>query len=168
MQGAGGLGWLQHYIYTSFKCTDRQIRSPARCFFDACRYRCVMMSYGREQGREARSKARGRDEDAGEDIQDNNGTKMATAPAMGRPLASRPPSRPEEPRARSERIHSPCSNRMTTSMTHWNDQANLSHHHRWASTVSSPSTLAFPPLPLSHHTLKRHHVWLPSLHPDLS
>lgn len=42
---------------------------------------------------------RGRDEDAGEDIQDNSGTKMATAPATGRPLASRPRDRREGPPA---------------------------------------------------------------------
>lgn len=153
------------HIYTPFKCTDWQTHSLAQWFFDACRYRCVMMSYGREQGREAWSKERGRDEGAGEDIQDNNGTKMATASAMGRPLASRPPNRPEEPWTRSKYIHSPYSQKMTTSMRNWNYQANLSHHYRWASTVSSPSTLAFPPLPLNHQTLKHPDVWLPSLYP---
>ncbi|KAK2817336.1 hypothetical protein Q5P01_025527 [Channa striata] len=94
-----------------------------------------MMSYGREQGRQARSKERGRDEDAAEEIQDNNGTKMATAPAMGRPLASRPPHHQEEPGLRSKRVRIPDCKRMTTSMTHWNHQANRSHHYRQASTV---------------------------------
>lgn len=159
------------HIYTPFKCTDRQIHSPAQRFFDACRYRCVMMSYGREQGREAWSKERGRDEDAGEDIQDNNGTKMATASAMGRPLASRPPHHQEELWPCSKCIQSPYSNRMTTSMTHWNHQANLSHHYRRASTVSSPSTLAFPPLPLNHQTLNApmsgYHHSIPSIYHEL-
>lgn len=90
---------------------------------------------------------------------------MATASAMGRPLASRPPNHQEEPWPCGKCIHSPSSNRMTTSMTHWNHQANLSHHCRRASTVSSPSTLAFPPLPLKPSNPQRPDVWLPSLHP---
>lgn len=142
--GGGVTALFLLHIYTPFKCTDRQIHSPAQWFFDACRYRCVMMSYGREQGREAWSKERGRDEDAGEDIQDNNGTKMATASDMGRPLASRPSYRQEEPWTYSKCIHSPYSNRMTTCLIYGNHhQTNLSHHCRQASTVSSPSTLAF-------------------------
>lgn len=116
-------------------------------------------------------KGKRRDEDAGENIQDNNGTKMATASAMGRPPASKPPRRPEEPWMTSRCIHSPYSKRMTTSMTYWNYQANLSHHYRWASTVSSSSTLALPPLPSNHQTLKHSDVWLPcsipSIHHDL-
>ncbi|KAM8772840.1 uncharacterized protein AB9X84_012299 [Acanthopagrus schlegelii] len=63
---------------------------------------------------------------------------MATASAMGRPLASRPPDHQEEPWMRGECIRLPHSNRMTTSMTYWNHQANLSHqhhHYRRASTV---------------------------------
>lgn len=123
------------------------------------------MSYGRQQGREAWSKERGRDEDAGEHIQDNNGTKMATASAMGRPLASRPRNHCDELGQCSRCIHLPYSNRTTISMTHWNHQANLSHHYRGASTVSLPSTLAFPPLPLNHQDPD---VWLPSLHPKYS
>lgn len=137
--------------------THRQIPSPAQRFFDACRYRCVMMSYVRERGREAWSKERGRDEDAGDDIQDNNGTKMATASAMGRPVVSRPPDHQEEPWRRVELIHPPHSNRMTTS--YWNHQAN--HHDRRARTVSSPST--FPLLSLKPSNPQRPDVW--SLHP---
>lgn len=129
------------------------------------------MSYGRQQGREAWSKERGRDEDAGEHIQDNNGTKMVTASAMGRPLASRPRNHCDELGQCSRCIHLPYSNRTTISMTHWNHQANLSHHYRGASTVSLPSTLAFPPLPLNHQTLKTpmsgYHHFIPSIHHEL-
>ncbi|CAN9510590.1 unnamed protein product [Ophioblennius macclurei] len=60
---------------------------------------------------------------------------MATASAMGRQLASRPPDRQEEPGSGSRCLHNPCLNRMTTSMTHWNHQANLRHLHRRASTL---------------------------------
>ncbi|KAK1887136.1 UPF0102 protein [Dissostichus eleginoides] len=59
---------------------------------------------------------------------------MATAPVVGRPLASRPPDLQEEP---ADGFHFPFSNRMTTRMTNWNHQANIlhRHHHRRASTV---------------------------------
>lgn len=111
-------------------------------------------------------KGKRRDEDTGENIQDNNGTKMATAPAMGRPLASRPPHHPSEPRMTIKHFHSLSFDRMTTGMTRGNRQADLRHHQRYASTVSSLSTSASPPLPLNHQTLRRSAVWLPSLHPE--
>ncbi|KAK5865540.1 hypothetical protein PBY51_019805 [Eleginops maclovinus] len=59
---------------------------------------------------------------------------MATASVVGRPLASRPPHLQEEP---ANGFHFPLSDRMTTSMTNWNHQANIihQHHHRRASTV---------------------------------
>ncbi|GAA6221654.1 uncharacterized [Lates japonicus] len=60
---------------------------------------------------------------------------MATASAMGRPLASGPLHHQEEPGPCSKCIHFPYSNRMTTSMTYWNHQANISHQYRRASTV---------------------------------
>lgn len=101
----------------------------------------------------------------GENIQDNNGTKMATAPAMGRPLASRPPLRPSERRMAIRRFHWLSFDRMTTGMRRWSRQADLRrrrhHHHRYANTVSRLSTSASPPLPLSHQTLRRADVWLP-------
>lgn len=88
-------------------------------------------------------KGKRRDEDTGENIQDNNGTKMATAPAMGRPLASRLPHCPTEPRMTIERFHPLSFDGTTTGMTHWNRQADLRHHHHcYASTVSSLSTSA--------------------------
>ena len=139
------------HIYTPFKCTDRQIHGPARWFL-WCLSIPLRDDVIRQRAREGRHDQR---KEGGMKTQErisktNNGTKMATASAMGRPLASRPPDHQEEPWMRSECIHLPHSNRMTTSMTHWNHQANLSHHHhhhyyyRRASTVSSPSTLAFP------------------------
>lgn len=143
--GSGGVTALYVlHIYTPFKCTDRQTHSPAQWFFDACRYRCVMMSYGRERGREVWSKERGRDEEAEEDIQDNNGTKMATVSAMGRPLVSRPLNQPKEPWMCSKCVYFPYSRKMATSMTSWNYQPNLNHLYRLASTVRVPSTSAFP------------------------
>ncbi|KAK2918685.1 hypothetical protein Q8A73_003056 [Channa argus] len=60
---------------------------------------------------------------------------MATAPAMGRPLASRPPHHRQEPRLCGKCVCIPYCNRMTTSMTYWNHQANRSHHYRRANTV---------------------------------
>lgn len=155
------LFFLPH-VYTSFKCTDRQTHSAGGKhlrFFDVCRYHSVMMSYGR--GGEAWSKKRGRDEDARKDIQDNNRTKMATAFAMGRPLASRRPNHQRGPNSRSERVLFICSNRMDGDITRWNHYANLSHHCRRASTVSPPSFLR------RHQTFNPQHpdVWLLSLHP---
>lgn len=115
-------------------------------------------------------KGKRRDEDTGENIQDNNGTKMATAPAMGRPLASRPPPRPSEPWMSVQRFHSLSFDRMTTGMTRWNRQADLRRHHhqhhRYATTVSSLSTSASPPLPSNHQTLRRSGGCLPALHPE--
>lgn len=115
-------------------------------------------------------KGKRRDEDTGENIQDNNGTKMATAPAMGRPPASGPPRRPSERQVTIRRFGCLSSDRMTTGIRRWNRQADLRHrhhhHHRYASTVSSLSTSASPPLPLSHRTLSRSGVWLPSLRPE--
>lgn len=111
-------------------------------------------------------KGKRRDEDTGENIQDNNGTKMATAPAMGRPLASRLPHCLSEPRMTIVRYHPLSFDGMTTSMTRWNRQADLRHHHhhRYASTVSSLSTSASPPLPLNHQTLRRLVSIAPSKH----
>lgn len=111
-------------------------------------------------------KGKRRDEDTGENIQDNNGTKMATAPAMGRPLASRLPHRLSEPRMTGESYHPLSFDGMTTSMTRWSRQADLRrhHHHRYASTVSSLSTSASPPLPLNHQTLRRPVSIAPSEH----
>lgn len=112
-------------------------------------------------------KGKRRDEDTGENIQDNNGTKMATAPAMGRPLVSRLPHRLPEPRMTIVRYHPLSFDGMTTGMTRWNRQADLRHHHhhhRYASTVSSLSTSASPPLPLNHQTLRRLVSIAPSEH----
>jgi len=75
-------------------------------------------------------------------IQDNNGTKMATASAVGRPPASRPPDHPEGRRRRGRCLRLPHSNGMTTGVTHWNRRADASHRDRRASTVSSPSASA--------------------------
>lgn len=113
-------------------------------------------------------KGKRRDEDTGENIQDNNGTKMATAPAMGRPLASRLPHRPLEPRMTIRSFNPLSFDGVTTGVTRWNRQADLRHHHRrYASTVSSLSTSASPPLPLSHQTLRRSDAWLASLRPSV-
>lgn len=113
-------------------------------------------------------KGKRRDEDTGENIQDNNGTKMATAPAMGRPLASRLPHRPLEPRMTIRSFNPLSFDGVTTSVMRWNRQADLRHHHRrYASTVSSLSTSASPPLPLSHQTLRRSDAWLASLRPSV-
>lgn len=111
-------------------------------------------------------KGKRRDEDTGENIQDNNGTKMATAPAMGRPLVSRRPHHPSELRMTIRLFHALSFDRMTTGMTRWNRQTDLRHHHRYASTVSSLSTSASPPLPFKHPTLRRSGVWLQSLHTE--
>ncbi|CAJ1054003.1 hypothetical protein EPR50_G00012700 [Xyrichtys novacula] len=71
---------------------------------------------------------------------------MATASAMGRPLASRPSDHRFEPWMCSRCIHRPFSDGMTTNTTttttRRNHQANLSHHHhhhhyRRASTVQT-------------------------------
>lgn len=105
-------------------------------------------------------KGKRRDEDTGENIQDNNGTKMATAPAMGRPLASRRPPRPSEPQMTVGGFLPLSFDGMTTGVTRWNRQADLRRHHRrYASTVSSLSTSASPPLPLNHQTLRCSDVW---------
>ncbi|KAL7404050.1 hypothetical protein ABVT39_008935 [Epinephelus coioides] len=87
---------------------------------------------------------------------------MATAPTMGRPLASRPPNPQEEPWPCSKCIHFPYSNRMTTSMTYWNHQANLSHHYRRASTVQ----ITMEELSIHKWTEMRTDVWTSPEPPD--
>lgn len=132
------------YLYFFQTCRADKLGGAGQRFFDVRRYRCVMMSRGREQRREARSKEEGRDEDTTEDNQDNNGTKMATTcSAVGRPLASTLPSRWEELKEGGELVPLYCPNRMTAGLDAGNRHANISRHHRQASKVSSPSTLAF-------------------------
>lgn len=109
----------------------------------------------------------------GEHVQHNNGTKMAPAPALGRPLASRPPPRPSDARTSTGRVHSPPVDRTTTTgMTCWNQQADLRHQQqhqqhqqqqRCASTVSRLPPSASPPL--NQQPLRRSGVCVPALCP---
>lgn len=120
-RGVGTYGALSApYLHLLQTCRADKLGGAGQRFFDVRRYRCVMMSRGREQRREARSKEEGRDEDTTEDNQDNNGTKMATTcSAAGRPLVSTLPSCWEEPKERGELVPLFCPNRMTAGVRRW-------------------------------------------------
>lgn len=155
------------HIYNPFQRHDgpttdtRPSTGPARHgtggSFDACRYHCVMMSHGDGERGRVGGKIKGKREgwrSWGEDIQDNNGTKMATVCAAGRPPVSGPPG-PGSPPARS----SPRSGKMATAKAmRRNRRVKPSYLRRSASTVRAPSA----PRPSSPWMAD---VWLPSLHP---
>ncbi|CAL8330655.1 unnamed protein product [Merluccius merluccius] len=104
------------------------IQSHAETFFDDCRYCCcVMMSYGREQGRGGMIKGAREGMKRQERIsKTNNGTKMATASTTGRVIALRPPDRREETPCPGRLACCRRSNKMA--MTRWNHQGILSRH----------------------------------------
>lgn len=149
--------YLQSFQMHRRPTTDaRPSTGPARHgaggSFDACRYHCVMMSHGGgERGRVGgmiKGKREGR-RSGGEDIQDNNGTKMATVCAAGRPPVSGPPG-PGSPPVCS----APRSGKMATAKaTPRNHRVKPSHLRRSPSTVRAPSACTSAVKPLNGRRL---------------
>ena len=126
----GTLGSVLTYLFSSYVYTQMDIQSHAETFFDDCRYCCVMMSYGREQGRGGMIKGTREGMKRQERIsKTNNGTKMATASTTGRVTSLRPPDHRQEPSSSPGRLlHGSHSNKIAT--TYWNHQVILSHHRQ--------------------------------------
>ncbi|CAL8272061.1 unnamed protein product [Gadus morhua 'NCC'] len=136
----GTLGSVLTYLFSSYVYAQMDIQSHAGTFFDDCRYRCVMMSYGREQGRGGMIKGTREGMKRQKRIsKTNNGTKMATASTTGRATALRPPDHLQEPFSSPGRLVHGChSNKLV--MTYWNHQVILSrprrHRQRRANMVN--------------------------------
>ena len=155
----GTLGSVLTYLFSSYVYAQMDIQSHAGTFFDDCRYRCVMMSYGREQGRGGMIKGTREGMKRQKRIsKTNNGTKMATASTTGRATALRPPDHLQEPFSSPGRLVHGChSNKLV--MTYWNHQVILSrprrHRQRRANMVRSYAFFRrshSPPPLLNHQT----------------
>ncbi|KAJ3614303.1 hypothetical protein NHX12_017877 [Muraenolepis orangiensis] len=138
----GTLGSALTYLSPPpYAYNQADIQSHTETFFDDCRYCCVMMSYGREQGRGAMIKGAREGMKRQERIsKTNNGTKMAPASNTGRVIAPSPPDQQEGPSSSGRLLCCCHSNKMA--MTYWNHQAILRghyhhHYHRRANMVRS-------------------------------